>query len=102
MALIACPECKRDISDRAAFCPQCGSPMNAPRTATEPPVQIEQTGKDWKIVQAGGAALMLLGSVACMAALGNPGSDPIVGSGLAGIGLLAYITGRVGAWWFHG
>ena len=24
MALIACPECKREISDKAAVCPGCG------------------------------------------------------------------------------
>lgn len=27
MALIQCPECKTDISDKAASCPKCGNPM---------------------------------------------------------------------------
>jgi len=27
MALIQCPDCKREVSDKAASCPNCGSPM---------------------------------------------------------------------------
>lgn len=27
MALIACPECQREISDEALMCPQCGYPL---------------------------------------------------------------------------
>ena len=29
MALITCPECGRQVSDKAAACPQCGYPINA-------------------------------------------------------------------------
>lgn len=28
MALITCPECGHEVSDKAANCPHCGSPMN--------------------------------------------------------------------------
>ena len=28
MALINCPECGKEISDKAASCPNCGNPMN--------------------------------------------------------------------------
>ena len=27
MALINCPECKKEISDKAASCPNCGNPI---------------------------------------------------------------------------
>ena len=27
MALIKCPECGKEISDKAASCPHCGNPM---------------------------------------------------------------------------
>lgn len=27
MALISCPECNKQISDKAKFCPQCGFPL---------------------------------------------------------------------------
>ncbi|KAA0214979.1 MAG: hypothetical protein EDM82_08530 [Cyanobacteria bacterium CYA] len=32
MALIACPECSRDISEKAAQCPNCGCPAAAATT----------------------------------------------------------------------
>ncbi len=35
MALIACPECGREVSDKALACPHCGNPI-AP--AERPPV----------------------------------------------------------------
>ena len=34
MALIPCPECKTDVSDKAASCPKCGYPL---KTAVTPP-----------------------------------------------------------------
>lgn len=30
MALINCPECGKEISDKAASCPHCGNPINQP------------------------------------------------------------------------
>ena len=30
MALINCPECDKEISDKAISCPHCGNPMNQP------------------------------------------------------------------------
>jgi hypothetical protein len=35
MALIECPECKKQVSDRASSCPQCGAPL-ASISSTEP------------------------------------------------------------------
>ncbi len=40
MALIKCPECSREISDKAKSCPHCGNPMAAKlsaRFAVQPP-----------------------------------------------------------------
>ena len=36
MALIACGECGREISDKAAACPHCGAPMKAPVAPAAP------------------------------------------------------------------
>src|SRR5262245_39019801 len=44
MALISCPECSRQVSDRAASCPKCGHPI-ARQSARDPEPQkiiIEQ------------------------------------------------------------
>ena len=35
MALINCPECKREISDRAKSCPHCGCPLEEMATSGE-------------------------------------------------------------------
>ncbi len=32
MAMIKCPECGRDVSDRAGTCPQCGFPLSSLKT----------------------------------------------------------------------
>lgn len=29
VSLIKCPECEREISDKAKYCPSCGYPMNS-------------------------------------------------------------------------
>lgn len=40
MALITCPECGKQVSDRAPQCPNCGMPLqqSAPSGATPPPI----------------------------------------------------------------
>lgn len=40
MALIKCPECGREISDRAAACPHCGCPVSS-ATQSEPTLEYE-------------------------------------------------------------
>jgi predicted amidophosphoribosyltransferase len=50
MALIECPECKKEISDKAAACPQCGCPIPSAQPAaacnkaremdSDPPIRI--------------------------------------------------------------
>lgn len=35
MALINCPECGKEISDKAASCPHCGNPINQPTPKKE-------------------------------------------------------------------
>lgn len=38
MALITCPECGNQVSDKAAACPKCGAPIAAP---PKPPPKVE-------------------------------------------------------------
>ncbi len=53
MALIDCPECSRQISDRAPLCPHCGMPMEAgakvvtptPTVPIEPVPQVAKASK---------------------------------------------------------
>ena len=39
MALINCPECNAQVSDKAAVCPNCGHPINMP---------AQEKGGGWK------------------------------------------------------
>lgn len=92
MALIKCPECKREVSDRAPSCPSCGNPLAA--------TTVEQTGKEWKTLKLIGAALSILGVIVL---LGNRQD------GLSAFGAAVFVTGvavfigaGIAAWWHHG
>lgn len=41
MALISCPECGKEISDKALACPHCGNPMNPQPQQVQQPQQEE-------------------------------------------------------------
>lgn len=41
MALISCPECGKEISDKAFACPHCGNPMNPQSQKVQQPQQEE-------------------------------------------------------------
>jgi hypothetical protein len=102
-ALIKCPECNGDVSDKAAACPHCGYPTG--RTARGPgPVQvIEKTGRGWKAVRVLGWLLIVIGVLVLRAgrAAHDSGRAP-VGWWIAGAGVACLITSRAGAWWYHG
>ncbi len=57
MALLKCPECKHDVSDKAAACPHCGYPMNSP-TSTKPRIR---NGKPTKLPNGFGTVYKLSG-----------------------------------------
>jgi hypothetical protein len=103
MALIKCPECNRDISDKATVCPHCARPL-ARTSYRQGPVQvIERTGRRWKGVRVLGwllifvAAFLLFGKWAADDSRGVAAGFSI---GLAGVACL-WIS-RAGAWWYHG
>tara|TARA_R110000851_G_C13101290_1_gene568433 strand:- start:14072 stop:14398 length:327 start_codon:yes stop_codon:yes gene_type:complete len=108
MALIACPECAREISDQAAVCPGCGVSI-ASQTSTESnaapkrPVTIEETGKKYK------KQMLLSAAMTCVGVIWAVGSANTAGPGEAGgpallifFGLMWFIGARIAAWWNHG
>lgn len=106
MALINCPDCGTQVSDRAAACVKCGAPIadvtgqSAPHPDAPQVQTIEQTGKAYKAQQAMGVVAILVGAV--MMAAGDSGSGTtMLGAIVAFIGMILCIFGRVGAWWNH-
>lgn len=102
MALIACGECGKQISDKAAACPHCGAPTpSASGTgSTKGIVTTQQTSKIFKVFQLIGVLIIIAGVVACVGK--SPGESTIGSTGLSMLGLLIYAGARIGAWWRNG
>ena len=98
MALTQCPECDREMSDRAAACPGCGAPNAAAPRAV---VTIEATGKRWKALQLGGSLVAILSLFACATSIGAEATTGLtkVGAVTFWLGVLAAAAGQAGAWW---
>jgi hypothetical protein len=93
--LVSCPDCSREVSAMAVSCPQCGRPMAA--------TVIEKTGKTYKQRQLIAGLLMIIGVIFIIIGIGSESSGTSVfGALLMAVGLITYLTARVGAWWKHG
>lgn len=90
--LISCPDCGNQISSAAVACPHCGSPRH--------PIVTESTGKMWKAMQLVGGIAVIWSFVVIVT---TPAGDLSVATSFAAfLGLLAFVVGRIGGWWFHG
>jgi len=103
MALMNCPDCARDVSDKAATCPHCGYPIGPPARASGSVQVIEKIGRRWKAVRVAGWVLIVAGVVVLRAGRATHGSGRApLGWWLAGAGVGCLLTSRAGAWWYHG
>ncbi len=95
MALIRCPECSAQVSDKAPACPACGAPL---RAAADAPgvVTTQGTARRLKAWQLGGTLIVALGVVLIVA------EQHLAGAGVAAAGLVVYGVARARAWWRHG
>ena len=80
MALIKCPDCGQEISEKAVSCRHCGLPNPASHIKPPPPPPPKKKLKIDLILQASGGAFLLAGLV-CMA------------TGHSGYSLAAFIGG---------
>lgn len=49
MAILKCPECGANVSDKAAACPNCGAPVNANAQPPQAPQQPQQPQQPWNL-----------------------------------------------------
>jgi uncharacterized membrane protein YvbJ len=47
MAIVNCPECSKEISDKAKSCPGCGFPLFTPEVRTNSTKSINEFNSEW-------------------------------------------------------
>jgi hypothetical protein len=97
--MITCGECGKEISDKAANCVGCGSPVATLKE--EAAVRtVQETAKPLKAQQAIAMTVFALGMFSLF--ILEPGSDwGIVAVAATVIGLFGYIWSKMQIWWHH-
>jgi predicted amidophosphoribosyltransferase len=85
MALTKCPDCGKELSDKAANCPKCNRPMSL---LAGTPFQVQRKGGKFELV---GAVLICLSIVGCVAHTGGSSAGYWI---LSGIGFVVFLAGR--------
>jgi hypothetical protein len=87
MALVSCPDCGQQISDRAPACPKCGHPMAA--------TVIEKTGKGYKKLKIIGGLIFFISLPILLFSFD-------VGIYIMLAGVFLYVVASFQAWYNHG
>jgi hypothetical protein len=89
MALISCPECEKEISDKASSCPSCGVPISDDNITlnSSSHTAVTRTGAKWEGI---GFLLIVGGMIYGMAT----GPENHSGGVAVGIGLVLFLIGR--------
>lgn len=96
MALIQCPECSTQISDKASACIKCGAPIAATTQVAPQVITTQQTGKQYKVGKIIGSTMVILGMASCAS------NEIGTASTLFILGGIVYFGSVFGAWWSHG
>lgn len=90
MALIACTECGKEVSDKASSCPNCGAPISENSSVSLNPqshAKVTRTGAAWEGI---GFLLIVVGMITAMAS----GSDNHTGGIMLAAGFIVFLIGR--------
>lgn len=106
MALIRCPECDREVSDKAANCIGCGSPLGASRaefgSIGKRVSTIEETSKSLKKHIIWAAVLFWGGLILTFPAAESESTALFTASSLCvTAGFFWWLTTRIRIWWHH-
>lgn len=92
MPLVKCPDCNREVSDKAPHCIHCGCPKPGEARKTPPAAPPPKRPKPDVVITLLGAVLLAVG-LGCLVG-GMPGY-----SGLALLGgVVAVLTGGIWSW----
>lgn len=87
MALLTCPDCRHDVSDKAQACPNCGRPFRAlPGATAARPMRTKAASAAAKFVA---FVLIVVGMLMLMA-----GVAPTVGGVMMAAGFVGFIAAR--------
>ncbi|MDP3297600.1 MAG: zinc ribbon domain-containing protein [Thermodesulfovibrionia bacterium] len=105
MALIKCPECGTEVSDKAVACPKCAHPIvegSAEQAQTVKAQPIKKTAKKYKGKMLIGIFLMVLGFLLIVSSVSGQQLNVVTGV----LGVLATVGGVVwliiaefSSWW---
>ncbi len=90
MALISCPECSKEISDKATSCPNCGAPISNNNTNEKPINESKTVTRSGGVWEGIGFLLIVGGMIYGMAT----GPDNHIGGTVAFVGIIIFIIGR--------
>lgn len=99
MALIECPDCKKQISEMASSCPVCGRPSENHIEEADSRVTAKRRHESRVGL---GSALAIIGTIIYGV---YPSSDPTMsttGVGLILVGILLFLSGRWRLFRHHG
>lgn len=105
MALISCPDCKKEISDKAPTCPGCGAPIakdqESAGSGVTHLVTTQETSKALKLQSALSGLLLIIGFTWIIVAQSADATPSSVPGTLIFIGLIWYLVTRTRIWWHH-
>jgi hypothetical protein len=106
VALVSCPECGKQVSDKAANCIGCGAPLGANRVEVgaigKQVSTIEETSKSLKM-HIVGAAILFWGGLFILWSASSSGSGGLghIGAWATLIGFFWWLATRLRIWWHH-
>jgi len=104
MALISCSECGKEVSDKAASCPNCGAPIATLQETIATGTQIktiQETSKIFKLHAVISVFLIIIGTVWLIGeimSLEPIGAMPVL---FIFVGLIWFTVNRIRIWWHH-
>jgi predicted amidophosphoribosyltransferase len=97
MALIKCPECGTQVSDKAEKCLKCAYPIS-----DKNPLTIEMTAKKLKLQKVFGIFITVIGLVISIYSYNNKVDlILILGILLVLVGVSWYLAVKILIWWYH-